>query len=101
MAILAFGRQQQVLFLQNLAIVNAIIQGANQVVSAVSGGASSSQGDGVSKVMEALKNLLLPEDKTENDRKAAKIMKLLEEESSKGPFTVRPMSSSRTRRKKH
>ena len=81
-------------------MVNAIIQGANQIVSAGSGGGGSSQSDGVSKVMETLQGLLIPEDKPEKEKKAAKIKKLLEDEVSKGPFTVRAMSSSRSRGKK-
>jgi len=97
---LAFNRQQQIQFLQNLALVNAIIQGANQIVSAVSGSGGSSDNDGLSKVMEALRSHLLPEDKAEDDRRAMKIRQLLEEEATKGPFMVRPMSTSRSRKKK-
>lgn len=96
---MAFERQQQTLFLQNLAVVNAIIQGANHIVSAVSGGGSS-QSDGVSKVMDRLRSILLPEDLAESEKKAANIKKLLEEEIAKGPLTVRSMSSSRSRSKK-
>lgn len=79
-----------------LSIVNAIISVGNGLIAAQSGGSSptSNNGDNLKKSLESLRDLLLPEDKTEKVRRDKRVIDILAAEAAKGPIQVRKMSTS-------
>lgn len=97
LAIAAHFRTQQIQFMTTLAIVNAIIHIGNSIAATVSGG-SSGNADGLKKTMEALKDLLLPDDVAQKESQAQRALKILTEESTKGPLKVRSMRSTKRSR---
>ena len=99
LAIAAIIRRQNVQFMTTLTVVNAIIQIGNGIISANSGGGAPSGGaDNLQKSLSALRDLLVPEDVLEKEKKAKRVKELLEKEVSKGSFKVRPMVSSKKTR---
>ena len=98
LAIAAFNRKQSTHFMTTLSIVNAIISVGNSLISALSGGSSTtSNGDNLKKSLESLKELLLPEDVTEKSRREKRVMDILEAEVASGPLSVRKMGGASLR----
>jgi len=93
LVIQAINRKNQVQFLTTLLTVNAIIHVGNSIQSALSGGSSQSNkgAENLQKMVDSLKSMLVPEDTLETESKVQKALRILEEETSKGPLTVRPM----------
>jgi len=84
--------ERRIEYVKTLAIVNAIIGVGNHVVSAISQSPGDSKGgEAVTKALEALKEMLLPEDKERTDDKAKKAKAYLEREATKGPIKFRKM----------
>lgn len=93
LVIQAINRKNQVQFLTTLLTVNAIIHVGNSIQAALSGGSSQSDkgADNLQKMVDSLKSMLVPEDSLETESKVQKALRILEEETSKGALTVRPM----------
>ncbi len=92
LVIQAINRKSQIQFLTTLLTVNAIIHVGNNIQSALSGGSSPSNGaDNLQKMVESLRTMLVPEDTFDKESKVQKALRILEQETSKGPLTVRPM----------
>ena len=77
-----------------LAIVNAIIGVGNGIISAVSGGSSSGKSDSITKALDNLRDLLLPEDMDEKATRDQKIIDKLTAAAAKGPIKVRPKATT-------
>jgi hypothetical protein len=84
--------ERRVEYIKTLAIVNAIISVGNHVVAAITQSPGDAKGgDSVTKTLEALKEMLLPEDKERTESKAQRARRVLEEEATKGPIKFRTM----------
>lgn len=89
---ISLERERHVQFVSTLAIVNAITQSANGIISAITSSPANQQGgDAVSKAIEALREALLPEEAERKADSAEKAKLRLQKEMSKGPLKVRPM----------
>ena len=97
---MGFVHQQNVQFVTTMSIINAIIYVGNNIVASGSEGGTSGGPDNLKKVIGMLRDLLLPEDVAEKDKRAKKVMDMLEAEVNKGPIKVRPMSTSKKQRGK-
>lgn len=96
LAVLAINRKKQVQFLTTLLTVNAIIHVGNCIQSALSGGSAPSKGaENLQKMIDALKSVLVPDDTTETESRIQRAMRILDEETAKGPLTVRPMAENK------
>ena len=92
-AIGAFNRRQNVHFMTTLAIINAIINVGNGIISAVSGGGSSSGNeDAFKKTIDAFKDLMFPTDVTAKEARDKKILDKLTAAAAEGPIKFRPGS---------
>jgi hypothetical protein len=93
LVIQAINRKSQIQFLTTLLTVNAIIHVGNSIQTALSGGSSQSNkgADNLQKMVDSLKSMLVPEDSLETESKVQKALRILEEETAKGPLKVRPM----------
>lgn len=91
-----FFREQQARYLTTLTHINAIMQVGNSIIAA-SAGEQAPSGDGLSKSLKALKEILMPESVWDSEAKAKRAMDLLQSEVAKGGMTVRPVG---TRKKK-
>jgi len=101
LAVLAINRKKQVHFMTTLLIVNAIIHTGNCIQSALSGGSASDKGsENLQTMVEALKSMLIPGDALEKESKVQRAMRILDEETSKGPLSVRPMAEVKSDRGK-
>ena len=94
----AVERERAASFMATMSIVNAIIQVGNNIVSAGSKDALAGGDDKLKKSLDSLRDILIPEDEFKKEEKAARIKRILEEESSKGTIRVRPMVSSKKNR---
>lgn len=84
--------ERRVEYIKTLAIVNAIIGVGNHIVAALSQSPGDSKGgESITKTLEVLKSLLLPEDKERTEDKAKRARRLLEQEAAKGPIKFRTM----------
>lgn len=96
---LAHDREQQIRFYSVLSVVSAIISTGNQIVTALSNQPGDNKaGKQLGEVMSALRQLLLPEDSFEAEKKIEKIKETLEREVAKGPITIRPQAGKKKKR---
>lgn len=96
LAVLAINRKKQVHFLTTLVTVNAIIHVGNCIQTAISGGSSQSKGvEGLQKMIDTLKSMLVPDDTLDTESKVQRALRILQEETAKGPLTVRPMAEDK------
>jgi hypothetical protein len=92
LAIMAINRKKEVQFLTTLLTVNAIMHVGNSIQAAVSGGSGQSKGvEGIQKMVDSLRAMLVPEDTIESESKVQRALRILEQETAKGPLSVRPM----------
>lgn len=92
---LAYNREQNIRFLTTMSMINAIISVGNSIVSALSESASpQGNGDALKKTIASLRELLLPTDHAETEKRAAAVSALLESEVAKGPIRVQPKVES-------
>jgi hypothetical protein len=99
LAVLAINRKKQTQFLTTLVTVNAIIYIGNCIQAALSGGSAPKNGvENLQKILDSLKALLIPGAEIETESKAARALKILEEEVAKGPLIVRPMVENKKNR---
>jgi len=78
---------------KTMSVVNAIILGANGIISALSDGEATPNDSKLKNVLRYLKEMMLPHLREESDKKAAKAKKILEEEQNK-VYKVEKMSQS-------
>jgi hypothetical protein len=97
----AFENDRKVSFLTTLTMVNAIVETGNRIVAAITQSPSNQlSGDNVKKSMEALKDLLLPEDNERKKRQAAKARKRLVEEVQQGPIKFKAMAHAKPKKQR-
>lgn len=100
LAMKALRQQNTAMYVQTLALVQAITYGAGAIMAAVAGGdAQPPSPDDLNKTMGNLLNLLLPS-KDEKDENAERAKKMMEAEIEKGPFKVEGMSYNKPKRKR-
>ncbi len=75
-------------------IVQAIGYAAS-VIANVSQGEQPPSPDGVNKILDSLKILLIPSEKEELERQSKRAKELMEHESSKGAFKVEAMGQEK------
>jgi len=91
----AFNRRQEIHFMTTLSIINAIINVGNGIISAVSGGSSSSgSSDNFKKTLDAFRELMFPEDEGKKEDRDKKIIDKLTAEAAKGPIKVKPKATT-------
>lgn len=93
----ALSRKHQIHFMTILSIVNAIIQLGNVIAAVLTGNAPSDSG-GVTKSMDALKELLFPQEAEIKETKAQRALRILQKELEGGPYRVVPKSVPRKRK---
>lgn len=96
---LAYDREQQIRFYSVLSVVNAIISTGNKIVQTLAQSpGDSGSGDNLQKTMSALRELLLPDDTFEAERKIERVKEILEKEVAKGPIHIRPQAVKKRKR---
>ena len=75
-------------------IVQAIGYAAS-VIANVSQGEQPPSPDGVNKILDSLKILLIPSEKEELEKQSKRAKELMEHESNKGAFNVEAMSNEK------
>jgi len=84
-------RQKKIQYAQTQVIVNAIITVGNSIAAAVSGGANDGGGKALTQSIEALQELLMPEEAEKKAKQAARAKDLLEREIKRGPIKITKM----------
>lgn len=97
---LALERERRASYTQTIVLVNAIMAVGNGIASAVRGTPNESGDDKLKKSLDALREMLLPEDAQRAERRASKARETLDKEISRGPIKVRPMASRKGRNKR-
>jgi hypothetical protein len=98
-AMLAYNREQQVRFYSVLSVINAILGTGNLIVQALTGQPGDNKsGKALQETMSALRELLLPDDTFEAEKKIERIKAVLEREVAKGPISIRPQAQKKKRR---
>lgn len=96
---LAYNREQQVRFYSVLSVINAILGTGNLIVQALTGQPGDNKsGKALQETMSALRELLLPDDTFEAEKKIERIKAVLEREVAKGPISIRPQAQKKKRR---
>jgi hypothetical protein len=84
-------------FLQTQVIVSSIFAVGNAIISAVTKSPQSSTGNNVQKTLEALRDVLLPEQKEATDAKMVAVAEKLRQALEGGPLKVRSLAEKRQR----
>ena len=92
-------RDRKARFLETLAVVNAIVEVGNRIVSAVTQSPGQSGEGSLKKTIEALKDVLIPDNHEDRDQKALEARKKLEDEIRKGPIKFRAITHTKKRPK--
>lgn len=101
LARIGLERERRIEYLKTVVMVNAIIGIGNNIAAAVTGSPNNQLGgDKLTKSLELLRDLLVPEEGEQKEEKAKSAREKLEREIAKGPLKVRPIQSGRQRRKK-
>ena len=102
LARVAVERERRIEYLKTVTLVNAIIGVGNVVAAAVTGSPNNQLGgDKVTKSLELLRDILLPEDSEGREKQATSAREKLAKEMAKGPLKVRAAGNpSKTRRTK-
>jgi hypothetical protein len=91
--------ERRIEYTKTLAIVNAIISVGNHISSAVTGSQGTKDGgDKVTKTMEALKALLVPEEAETTTRDAKRAKELLKREAESGPVKFQSMAHKKDKK---
>jgi hypothetical protein len=99
LAMLAHDREQQIRFYSVLSVVSAIISTGNKIIQTLANQPGDDKaGKQMGEVMSALRQLLLPEDSFEAEKKINRIKETLEREVAKGPISIRPQSGKKRKR---
>jgi hypothetical protein len=94
LAINAIHQKAELEYLKIMAVVNAIIGVGNQISSSITK-SDYTGNDKLNKVLDTLKEVLLPQYKEEQSRKAAKAKDLLSKEVSGGPIRIKVVGKNR------
>ncbi len=92
-------RDRKARFLETLAVVNAIVEVGNRIVSAINQSPGQSGEGSLKKTVEALKDVLLPENGEDREKESLKARKKLEDEIKKGPIKFRALTQPKKRPK--
>jgi hypothetical protein len=91
--------ERRIEYTKTLALVNAIISVGNHITSAVTGSQGTKDGgDNVTKTMEALKALLVPEVGEKTSRDARRAKDLLKREAEGGPIKFQAMDHKKDKK---
>ena len=98
----AYRRNQKIEYYKTLALVQATVYSGNVVAAAQSEDSSPVSVDGINKVMDELKELMIPELAEDKKKKAERAKKIMDDELSKGAFkvTARTFDKKPQRKKK-
>lgn len=98
---IAIERERQIEYLKTVSLVNAIIGVGNLVAAAVTESPGNQLGDDkLTKALELLKDLLIPEEGEQTSEKAKEAKAKLAAEIEKGPLKVRPIGVGKKRQRK-
>lgn len=89
LATLAFQRKNRIQLVTNLALINAIMLSSDRIVAAIQHSDSMPGADKLNKIIEEMKQLLVPELVESNKEKEAKMEAQLKEIENMGPIKVR------------
>lgn len=88
------------MYLNTIAIIQAVVYAGQTSAAAAAGSDQSPSTDGLNKTISALQDLLLPGDDTEKKERAERAKRIMEEEINKGPFKVEGMVYNKSKRKR-
>lgn len=101
LAIKAIQRENNIRLLTTVSIINAIIHTGNMIGAAVSGGSSSSDsGEALKKTLENLEKSLMPQSREHLEKRSKEVKRILEEETSRGPFKVKAVAKDKSKSKR-
>ena len=101
MSIWALERENEIEFLKILCIISAIMNTGRSLAAVLSGsGDMSPGGDNLSKVIDALQEMMLPKRKEDLEHKVKKYRGIMEEEYSKGMLQVHAIGTSTPKNRK-
>ena len=91
--------ERRIEYTKTLAVINAIISVGNHITAAVTGSqGTKDDGDKVTKTMEALKALLVPEVAEKTTRDARRAKELLKREAEGGPIKFQAMAHKKDKK---
>ena len=96
----ALMREDRIDFLKTMALLDATIRGSNFVAAAVSGGSQPSKSDSASKLIESLRQELLPGEEQHLEEKSRDVKRILAAELAKGPIHIRKVDDGSKKAKK-
>lgn len=83
-----------------MAVINAIITVGNGLISVMTQSNSTSSNDNLNKVMEVLKDAMLPHYAEATKKKALEVRERILKESSSGPIKIQVMGRDKNKRKR-
>ena len=92
LAIRSHRRNEEIRYINSIVMVQSIRYAADRIVAALTPGASAPSPDSLNKALDLLQDYMMPDEADKRVDKAAKIKKILEDESNSKPFTVVPMA---------
>lgn len=87
-------------YLKLLAVINAIMSVGNSLISAMTGSNSTQSGDNLTKVLDALKDMMLPHYGESTKKRALEVRERIIRESSNGPLKIQVMGRDKNKRKR-
>lgn len=101
LARIAIERERRIEYLKTVTLVNAIIGVGNVIAAAVSGSPGNQLGgDKITKSLELLKELLIPEESEKTEKQALEAREKLSKEVAKGPLKVRAVGTGKAKKKR-
>ncbi len=98
-AIRQYRREQEIRYINTMAVVQSIMYAAGVIRSAIIPDASSPSPDSLNKLLDTFRVLLMPELEESMKEKAESVKKMLEDAQNQTPFKVEAMNRE-TRRGK-
>jgi hypothetical protein len=87
-------------YLKILAVVNAIMTVGNNLISVMTQSNSPTSSDNLNKVLEALKDVMLPHYAEATKKKALEVRERIIKESTGGPIKIQVMGRDKNKRKR-
>lgn len=100
LAVAISEHDNEIEYLKLLAIINAIMSVGNSLISVMTQSASTTSSDNLTKVLDALKETMLPHYGEATKKKALEVRERIIRESSKGPIKIQVMGRDKSKRKR-
>jgi len=100
LALWAMNRENEVEYLKILCIISAIMGVGNNLAAVLSGSASPSGSDNLTKLLDSLQSMMMPHRKEEMEKKVEKYQEIMREEHLRGELKFHVVESGRPKHRK-